>query len=84
MDVDCSNVEPKAHLKDIFFFLHFLLDRCGSGVAVVGDFMYVIGGNGINGPLRHCERYSFSENKWTEIKPLSVARGFYLSNEFIF
>jgi kelch-like protein 1/4/5 len=43
-------------------------------MSVVGDYLYAIGGRNSWSQLGNCERYSFTENTWTDIKPLSMAR----------
>lgn len=53
------------------------LFRAGAGVAVIGPYLYVIGGFDDDSPLSTCEKYSFALDSWTEIQSLSCARGNY-------
>ncbi|OQR77072.1 actin-binding protein IPP-like [Tropilaelaps mercedesae] len=48
--------------------------RSNMGIAVLHDHIYVVGGNGVRGPLSSVERYSIDENTWCEIVPLKRAR----------
>jgi actin-binding protein IPP len=45
------------------------------GVATVGRFLYVVGGNSSHQEvLKSVERYSFDEDKWSTVAPMSVPR----------
>lgn len=45
------------------------------GVAVLDRHLYVVGGNSSHQDvLRTVERYSFDEDKWTMVSPMSVSR----------
>ena len=37
-------------------------------------YVYVFGGLGFNGQLRHCERFKVAENRWEDIAPLAQER----------
>lgn len=45
------------------------------GVAVLGRYLYVVGGNSSHQEvLKTVERYSFDEEKWTTVSPMSFPR----------
>lgn len=80
-------------LLSLTLFISFFTDHCyswftykdlraGCGVAVVGNYLYAIGGFDDEAPLKQCERYSFVDDKWDEIAPLSCPRGHFF--EFTF
>lgn len=45
------------------------------GVAILGRFLYVVGGNSSHQEvLKSVERYSFDDEKWSNVAPMSVPR----------
>lgn len=49
--------------------------RCQMGVAILGRYLYVVGGNSSHQEvLRSVERYSFDDETWTSVAPMSVPR----------
>ena len=45
------------------------------GVAILGRYLYVVGGNSSHQEvLKSVERYSFDEDKWSNVAPMSVPR----------
>lgn len=45
------------------------------GVAILGRYLYVVGGNSSHQEvLKSVERYSFDEDKWESVAPMSVPR----------
>lgn len=45
------------------------------GVAILGRYLYVVGGNSSHQEvLKSVERYSFDEDKWESVSPMSVPR----------
>ncbi len=45
------------------------------GVSIVGRYLYVVGGNSSHQEvLTSVERYSFDEDKWTNVSPMTVPR----------
>lgn len=49
--------------------------RCQMGVAILDRYLYVVGGNSSQQEvLCTVERYSFDDNKWTMVAPMSVSR----------
>lgn len=49
--------------------------RSQLGVAILGRYMYVVGGNDrFSEVLRSVERYSFDDNEWTVVSPMTVNR----------
>lgn len=49
--------------------------RCQMGVSILGRYLYVVGGNSSHQEvLTSVERYSFDEDKWTCVSPMTVPR----------
>lgn len=49
--------------------------RCQMGVAILGRNLYAVGGNSSHQEvLTSVERYSFDEDKWTSVNPMTVPR----------
>ena len=49
--------------------------RCQMGVAILGRYLYVVGGNSSHQEvLKSVERYSFDDEKWSNVAPMSVPR----------
>jgi actin-binding protein IPP len=48
--------------------------RFQMGVAVLDDYLYVVGGTNRQQVLNSVERYSFKTNKWSTVPPMSVER----------
>lgn len=48
--------------------------RLGVAVAVLGDYLYAIGGSDGQTPLNTVERYDPRQNKWSQISPMSTRR----------
>jgi len=45
------------------------------GVAILGRYLYVVGGNSSHQEvLKSVERYSFDDEKWSNVAPMSVPR----------
>lgn len=43
-------------------------------VCHLGNFIYSLGGRGVDGVITHCEKYSISQNSWESICPLNSGR----------
>lgn len=48
--------------------------RLGVAVAVLGGYLYAIGGSDGQSPLNTVERYDPRQNKWTPVSPMSTRR----------
>lgn len=48
--------------------------RLGVAVAVLGGYLYAIGGSDGQSPLNTVERYDPRQNKWTQVSPMSTRR----------
>jgi hypothetical protein len=58
--------------------------RYNHTVAVIDNFLYVVGGNNTNGLVTTVERYNYAESAWSEqmpsfCSPYGVANGIWLS-----
>lgn len=61
--------------------------RLGVAVAVLGGFLYAIGGSDGQTPLNTVERFDPRSNKWTIVAPMSTRRkhlGCAVFNNFIY
>lgn len=48
--------------------------RSQMGVTILDRFLYVVGGSSHQEVLRTVERYSFDDDKWTTVSPMSISR----------
>lgn len=48
--------------------------RLGVAVAVLGGYLYAIGGSDGQSPLNTVERYDPRQNKWSQVSPMSTRR----------
>lgn len=48
--------------------------RLGVAVAVLGGYLYAIGGSDGQSPLTTVERYDPRQNKWSQVSPMSTRR----------
>jgi kelch-like protein 20 len=48
--------------------------RLGVAVAVLGGYLYAIGGSDGHSPLNTVERYDPRQNKWSQVSPMSTRR----------
>lgn len=61
--------------KEFTYLQKMSTARCQMGVAILGRYLYVVGGNSIHQEvLKSVERYSFDEDKWETVAPMSVPR----------
>lgn len=61
--------------------------RLGVAVAVLGGYLYAIGGSDGQSPLNTVERYDPRHNKWSPVSPMSTRRkhlGCAVFNNFIY
>ena len=50
------------------------IKRLGVGVAVLGGFLYAVGGSDGQTPWNLVERYDPKENRWTEVASMNTRR----------
>ena len=65
LDMDANTVTEKASMKQA---------RCYHGIALSDFTVYVIGGSDGSGNLNNCEAYSITDNSWSTIASLNIAR----------